>query len=307
MTASLRFRVRRLALVALAPWLASACRSPTESSAPVEASASASPALPPRELDETVVPPLRRTNPNPLDLPMTGGTFAEGAFVYAVPERMLATAKPGLSLELRAARVEAMDGRDVIVRIGTGMAYSIHPAYLVAPRPGRVQRGTRVIVPHRERLRHGVVQRQNRNHIVVRYSDVGASLGEQSILAEEVGVLGTDLEPGSYALHRGDRGTRLVQLVSSGSHPDGVVRWLALGAEGEALLLTASEVAPVPNGRNLKPGSTVLVAWRGEMVPGTVRALEPTGLVAVKRPRVGPTLIVGPDMIVSDPTGTPTE
>ncbi|MBM4357386.1 MAG: hypothetical protein FJ096_04675 [Deltaproteobacteria bacterium] len=278
-----------------------ACQSSAESIAAPEGSASAAPLATPRELDETVVPPPRRTNPNPLELPLSGGPFAEGAFVYAVPERMLASAKLGASLELRAARVEAMDGRDVIVRIGTGPAYSIHPAYVVAPRPGRVQRGTRVIAPHRERLRHGIVQRETRNHVFVRHTDVGVPLGDQAILPAELGVLGTGLEPGAHALATTEPGKRLVVLVSSGAHPDGVVRWLALGAEGEAMLLAATDLTPAANAHNLKPGASVVVAWRGEMVPATVRTVEPSGLVSVKRPRMGPALFVGPDMLLPAP------
>lgn len=289
---------RTRAALALCATLVVGCPDGTESAEPADAAPSASPLLQGRALDETIVPPIRRAEPNPLGLPMTSGTFAAGAFVYAVPEAMLAVGKVGRSFELRAARVEAMDGRDVIVRIGTSAAYSVHPAYLIAPRPGRVRRGSLVLVPHHGRMRHGVVQRQTRNHIVVRYGDVGVPLGDQNVLPNEVGLLGGGFEPGSYATTHESTHPRLVQLVSVGVHPDGVERWLALGEEGEARLIPTAELSPMPDARTFKSGRAVLVAWRGNLVPGTVKATESTGLITVKRAHLGPALLVGPDMAV---------
>lgn len=276
------------------------CAEPEESEPASAPTATAVAMTPPREVDETIVPRRRPTNPNPLELPPAATALAAGAFVYAVPEPMLAAAKLGTSLELRAARVEGMDGADVVVRMGTGPAYSIHPGYVVVPRLDRVARGTRVIVPHRERLRHGVVDRQVQKRIVVRYGDVGIALGEQSILAEEVGVLRGGLEPGAYALAKDDRGPLLVLLVSASSGGNGAERWLVFGEEGTARLVPSSELSPIPDVRKQKPGSPVRVAWHGRMVPATLRSVEPTGLIVVKRARVGPALVVGPDMVMPD-------
>jgi hypothetical protein len=303
------FGVRAVALAAcigLCVSLATSigCDGPEESAEAPAPTASVIAVTAPREVDETVVPPRRLATPNPLGLPPTSSKLAEGTFVYAVPEKMLSSSKLGASLELRAAKVEAMDGNDVLVRMGNGPAYAVHPGYVVVPRPGKVARGTRVLVPYRERLRHGVVERQSHERIVVRYGDVDAARGEHGILAEEVGILSGGLEPGSSALVKDERGQALVLLISATRDAEGVERWLALGEEGTSRLVATSELSPVPDVRKLKPGSSVRVAWHGRMVPATLRAVEPNGLVSVKRPRVGPVLLVGPDFVMPDSAPT---
>ena len=295
----------RRALAMLCALAAAACESSPGTVSPPATTAKDASVAQPREVDETVVPKRRSAEPNPLGLPAANVTFTEGQFVYAVPEAMLTTAKVGVSLELRAAKVESMDGHDVIVHAASGPAYNIHAGYVVAPRMKPVQRGTRVMVPYRAQLRHATVQRQVKNQIVVRYGDVGVALGDQAIAIDEVGVLGGGLEPGAYALARHEHGQHLVLLVSLGMHADGARRWLVLGPEGEARILDADELTPLGDARKLKPGSSVLVAWHGDMVPATLRTIEPSGLVSVKRPRVGPTLIVGIDMIAPAPATTP--
>jgi hypothetical protein len=45
-------------------------------------------------------------------------------------------------------------------------------------------------------------------------------------------------------------------------------------------------------------GDEVLVAWRGLMTPGVVGKVEPSGLMAVKRPRFGGLTTAGPGMVV---------
>jgi len=281
------------------------CSGPEDTAESPAPSATALAMTAPRDVDETVVPPRRLANPNPLSLPPSPLKLEEGTFLYAVPERMLSSAKLGASLELCAAKVEAMDGSDIVVRMGNGPAYAVHPGYVVVPKTSKVARGTRVVVPHRERLRHGVVERQTRERIVVRYSDVDAARGGHGFLAEEVGVLSGGLEPGGYALVKDESGHALLLLVSVARDSEGTERWLALGEEGATRLVAASELAPVPDVRKLKPGSPVRVAWHGRMVPATLREVEPSGLVSVKRPRVGPALLVGSDLVMPDtaPTG----
>lgn len=282
-----------------------ACNGSLPGTAAPEGTASSLPLALPATIDETIVPKRLVRNPNPLELPSTGATFQERQFVYAVPDAMLASARVGSSLELRLARVEAMDGTDVVVRMGTGPAYTIHPAYLVAPIPGRASKGDRVIAPYRDTLRHAIVQRESKALVVVRYGDADASIGEQGLPPAEVGLLRGGLEPGSYALHRRDEGLGLVLLVSAGADGDGTVRWLALGAEGEALRIEASRLQPVPDMRHVKPDGAVLIPWHGAMVPATVRTVDPSGLVTVRRPRVGPPLTFGYDMVMPAPRAEP--
>jgi hypothetical protein len=287
--------------------LLAACDSAADDPTAPEATASSAPLAAPKEIDETVVPKRQGVEPNPLGLPAASVTYSEGQFVYAVPNAMLATAKVGKSLELRAAHVETMDGHDVIVRTGTDSPYTIHPGYVVAPKFVHVERGARVFVPHRGRLRHGVVQRQVKNQLIVRYADVGVPPGDQTIALDEVGVLGGGLEPGGYAIARHAEGQHLVMLVSSGVHADGTTQWFVLGPEGEARLYDAKDLATIPDARKLKPGSSVLVAWHGDMVPATLRTIDPTGVVSVKRPHVGAAIVVGIDLVIpAPPTAEPT-
>lgn len=295
----------RVSALVLTVFVGAACDTPPDMATARAFSAGAVSVAAPREVDETVVPKRLALRPNPLGLPAANVTFSEGKFVYTVPEAMFATAKLGGSLELRAARVESMDGPDVSVRSNSGPPYTVHAGYIVAPEFKRVERGTRVMVPHHGNLRHGTVQRQVMNQVVIRYGDVGVALGDQSIAVEEVGVFGTGLEPGAYALAHSNHELQLVLLVSAGVHADGIRRWFVLGPDGDARIVDAKELTAVADARTLKPGSAVLVAWHGTMVPATLQSIDVRGLVSVKRPRSGPTLLVGIDMVTPASAPTP--
>jgi hypothetical protein len=279
------------ALVALG---ALGCDDPAAGPVAAGASAPSASAAPPHEVDESVVPPHRPVEPNPLGLPASTVMLAQGQRVFAVPEAMLTAAKIGVSLALVPAVVEGMDGHDVLVRVAHGLPYSLHPGYVVALKKGRWPRGARVIVRYHDRLRHGVVMRPVRDKIAVHLTDVASAQSDVEMLPDDLGLIGTGLEPGAYALEKTAHDVRQVLLVSS----TGRKEWLALGAYGEARLVAEANLKPEPDPSKLKPGAAVLVAWRGELVPGTLHAALPNGLYAIKRARVAPPLLVGPDMVV---------
>jgi len=248
-----------------------------------------------------VLPPRQPDDSNPLGLPAATVQVAEGQRVFAVPADMLRQARVGSSLLLRAATVEGREGSDLLVRVGTGIAYPIHPAYVVVPRRGRMGRGTPVFAAYRGVLRHGVVKHLSLDRVVVRFTDLGFKLGDQKLLTDRVGVLepGNLMAGGQAAAQLGD-GLIHVQLVSAGVHRDGKRRWLVLAARGEAKLVTEDVLTPLPI-RRFKPkiGAPVLVAWRGQMVPAKLLAIDRPGLYTVKRQRTSRRLLVGPGMIMT--------
>jgi hypothetical protein len=247
-----------------------------------------------------VLPPRQPFDSNPLGLPGRPPEVKEGQRVFAVPQRMLAKARQGSSLRLEAATVKGREGDALVVRVGTGVPYPVHPAYVVVPKLGRMGRGTPVFAAYRGVLRHGVVKNLSLDRVVVRYTDLGFKLGDQKVVRSRIGVLqpGKLMAGGQAVAPQGDE-LRHVQLVSSGAHSDGKKRWLAIGHRGEALLLEESALIPLPP-RRFKPklGATVLVPWRGIMVPGKLVSRDRPGLFTVKRERTARRLLVGPGMIM---------
>lgn len=252
--------------------------------------------------EEFVVPPSTSPDPNPLDLPPIAAPkgLEKGQRVFAVPPEMLRDLAPGHVVEMRAAyyRGEA-EGGAMLVRVGFGPTYAIHPGYVVVPRRGRFGRGVRVIASYRGRLHHGVVSSLRRDRVVVQFTDLGFKLGEQRLDPKRIGKLGAGLEPGGFAVRSTEQGLAHVLLVSSGSHPDGKERWLTIGHLGIVDLVESEKLQPLPPKRlRLRKGDAVRAAWHGTMVPGTLREFDRPGLYTVKRPRSGAPLLVGPGMIM---------
>jgi hypothetical protein len=218
---------------------------------------------------------------------------------------MLRGAKLGSALALHAATVLGREGDDVILRVGHGAPYSIHPAYVVTLRRARLGRETPVIAAYRERLSHAVVKGLARDRVVVRYTDLGFKLGDQKLKLDKIGVLTPGVAaPGGYAVYRAEHEYRHVLLVSEAVHADGKRRWLAIGHGGESLLLESNLVTPLPVARFVpKVGSSLLAAWRGTMVLATVEDVDRPGLYRVARPRTSPTLLLGPGMIMPPQDG----
>lgn len=269
-----------------------------------ETAAPAASTAPPLLEEEFVVPPSTPPEPNPLDLPPSAPPedLKKGQRVFAVPPEMLRDLSPGHVVEMRAAyyRGEA-EGGAMLVRIGFGPTYPIHPGYVVVPRRGRFGRGVRVIASYRGRLHHGVVTGLRRDRVLVQFTDLGFKLSEQRLDPERIGKLGSSLEPGGFAVRSTEQGLAHVLLVSSANHPDGKERWLTIGHLGHIDLVEAEQLRRLPPKRlRLRKGDAVRAAWQGTMVPGTLRDFERPGLYTVKRPRSGAPLLVGPGMIMPD-------
>ena len=237
-----------------------------------------------------IMPPAVPHDSNPLGLPPKPvPTLKNGQRIFAVPPEMLQTAEPGKALAMLAATSQGADGEDMLVRVGHGEIYAIHPGYVIVPTLARFNRGAEVIANYRGKLHHGVVKGLSRDRIVVRFTDLGFKPADQKIASDRLGVLGAGLVPGAYAAHRSATEYRLVQLVSRAGD-----KWLVLEHGGQARLIAADQLRRLPE-RRFKPkvGSTVLVSWRGSMVRGQVRSLDRPGLYTVKRPRTGGAVMVG--------------
>lgn len=247
-----------------------------------------------------VLPPEPQPVTNPLDLPVPADQPVpeKGQRVFAVPQRMLATAHLGSAMKLASATALEREGESFIVRIGFGAPYQIHPAYVVVPKSGRFRRGTYVIASYSGELKHGVVTHLVRDRVAVRFTDLGRKSAEQKLDPKRIGILPSGLAPGGYAAHLTEHEYRHVLLVSS-SVVAGQRRWLVIGHTGETALVSEDKLQPLPVPR-FKPrvGATVLAAWRGTLVRTQVKSLDRPSLLTVTRPRAGRALIVGPGMVM---------
>ena len=245
-----------------------------------------------------VQPPRPAFDPNPLKLPGSAPTIAPDSLVYTVPKRVLETATVGSSFVLRAAVAQAVEGGNVIVRIGRGPSYPVHPAYVLVPQRGPLPRGCPVLAPYRGQLGHAVVMAAKRDLVTVRYTDIGPGYGDQPLPVREVAPQSPGLVPGNYALVPDGDVLRLVLLLSGGVHPDGKRRWLVLSYAGEASLVEEERLQPMRLDYQPKVGAVVSVPWLGIMVPGKVTDADPHGLCTVRRARTAPPLVLGPGMLM---------
>jgi hypothetical protein len=267
------------------------------------AAASASASEPVTPLGGLVLPPPRPFDDNPLDLPAQALVVEEGARLFVVPRRMLEAAELGSTLGFVAGRAEGREGDSIIVRVERDVPYPVHPAYVIAPQKGRIQRGALLIVAYGGTMHHAVAKNLSAGRVVVRITDAGRKLSDKKLEPEDVGVLPTGaLAAGAQAVYQKGEEHRHVLLVSRGQHPDGKIRWLVLGRANQTELVEESELEALPPPRfNPRPGNMVRVAFRGLLVPAEVRALDAPGLYIVKRDRAGAPLTVGPGMLMPAP------
>ena len=249
--------------------------------------------------NDVVLPPHRALANNPLGLPYPETeAMAQGDHVYAVVRESLLDAALGKTLVLRLSRIVGQEGEQLLVRQPSGVPYAIHPAYVVPLRRGRFRRRGSVLAPRGGRMTHAAVRTFRRKKIVVQYIDVGLRLGQRAIARNQLGILTGALEAGGFAIFEDGPLRRHVTLVSKGTHRDGKARWLVLSYGSVATLVDHERLRRLPRTRRLKAGDEVLVAWRGLMTPGVVGKVEPSGLMAVKRPRFGGLTTAGPGMVV---------
>ncbi len=250
-----------------------------------------------------VLPPAQPYDANPFGLPSQPLELAVGSRVFAVTEAMLRGATLGRAMKLYSAKVLGREGELVQLRIGTGKPYLAHPAYMVQPKDGRLRRGAPLFAAYRGVLKHGVLRRMApRRGIVVRFTDLGYRLSDQTLKRSRVGMLPAGLAPGGYAVMRGDHSYEHVTLVSNTSSKDGKRRWLVFGYAGTSRLVPEDRLVALPPPRyRPRTGDEVLVAWRGTMVAARIRNVDLPGLFMVQRRRAGGALTVGPGMLMPAP------
>ncbi|MBW2529070.1 MAG: hypothetical protein JRI23_33140 [Deltaproteobacteria bacterium] len=219
-----------------------------------------------------------------------------------MPRRALLGAESGSSLPLRYAEVVGHEGGLLLVSMGREAPYAVHPGYVIAPQlEGRLRRGSYVLAPYRQQLRHGVVVRVQGDGVQLQYTDLGFKAGVRRLQRKWVAPQPDGLAPGNFAVAR--RGGKLehLLLVSSGTWGDGTKRWLALGHGTAATLVDEASLQPLSLDFKPKAGEPVLVQWLGTMVPAEVVAVDPPGLFRVERPEVAPGLVVGADLLLPAP------
>jgi hypothetical protein len=223
--------------------------------------------------------------------------------VYTVPTRVLETARVGSSFVLRAATAQAVEGGNLIVRIGREPSYPVHPAYVIVPQRGQLPRGCPVLAPYRGQLGHAVVTAAKRDLVTVRYTDIGPGYGDQPLPVRDVAPQSPGLAPGNHAVVTDGEVMHFVLLLSGGVHPDGKRRWLVLGYAGEAGLVEEERLQPIRLDYQPKVGTMVYAPWLGTMVPAKVTDVDPHGVLTVRRASTAPPLVLGPGMLLPGAKG----
>jgi hypothetical protein len=282
--------------------LATACDESAESSGETEVASAAT--VSPSAMAPTplgfVLPPAPPPVTNPLELPEPTDQppVEEGQRVFAVPERMLRGARLGTAMKLTAATVVSREGDNLVVTVGFGAPYQIHPAYVVVPRRGRLGNQSYVIATYDGELHHAVVKNLIGDKVNVRFTDLGIKTPDQVIDPAGVGLLGAGPSPGGYAVLLAEHEYSHVLLVSA-ALVAGKRRWLVLRYTGETELVPEEKLRALPVPRfTPRVGASVLAAWRGTMVRAEVKAIDSPALLSVTRARAGAPILVGPGMVM---------
>jgi len=249
-----------------------------------------------------LLPAARQLDPNPLGLSAVAALPPEGARVYAPPPRVLAGLHEGATLALRRSRVVGHDGEVLIVRQGWGAPYAVHPGLVIAPQSDKLRRGQFVLAPYQGQLRHAVLVTLLHRDALIRFTDVGHKLRKQRVSPDLLGRIDPGLSPGAYAAYRSSEGAEWqhVMLVSPSVRASGRVGWLALGYAAEVRIIDEADLVPMPRSfrPKVKRGDTLWVAWRGTLVPATVRKVTSQHLFTLRRPRLSRPIIAGIGMVM---------
>lgn len=245
-------------------------------------------------------------NSNPLRLPSMRLTLGAGRRVFTVPEQVLAAARPGSTLILKAATVTGIEGDDLIIEGVRGPTYKVHAGYAIAvPDDVRLKPGEPVVTEHNGVLRHAVVTKFIRDRIGVRFTDLDGRSHETLLLtgsgkptasgaSKAVRLIKQvdGLVPGNYAARKVGDDYHHVLLVSAFGEGD-ARKWLTLGFGGAAMIAAESELSPIPVRFEAKPGKIVWAESSGKLRRATIQSGEEQGLFSVKFERAGRASIVG--------------
>ncbi len=292
--------LRTLAWTAVSALAGVGC-SGDRSEAPLETSSAP---LPTTAAPLKVVPQAARTpeyEPNPLSLPPHPVDLVPGQKVFAVPAAMLRGAKLGSSFSLRVAGVVGRDGDDVLVDGRDGPAYKVHSAYVIpVPDSFKPKPNQPVVAEWAGALRHGVFRKLSKDTLVVRFTDTEDKsdryLKNAAIFAQVDGF-----HPGNVAAFHDGADYKQVLLVSSiAGEPK---RWLALGYGGAAMIVDEASLFAVPVSYAPKEDAPVWAVWLGTFRPGTVKSVDPPGLLTVRFERAGPPVQLGWGSVMPPVTG----
>jgi hypothetical protein len=232
-------------------------------------------------------------DPNPLGLATPALEVASGATVFTVPERMLAGAKLGSALALRAATVQGRDGENVVIDGRDGPPYKVHPAYVLPLVAGkRPKLEAPVIAEWAGALRHGVVRKYVKDKVVVRFTDTDDP-GDRTLALDHLMVQTDGFRAGNYAVHRAGADYDHVLLVSALGADDGARSWLCIGYAGESSVVPESELVAVPVSYTPKEGAKVWAEHLGRMREGVVKSVDRPGLLTIRFDRAGRTVVKG--------------
>ncbi len=308
---------RALWACVLSPWLLSCSTSespPSGADAPsATPSTSAALVLPSSRVvvaeapsDAPAAPAPASASPsNPLGLPPVRISLSSKKRVFAVPERMLASAKLGSTFVLYAATALGLEGDDVLVEGSAGGGpYRVHAGYVIpVPDTARLRPQDAVVAEWNGTLRHGLVTRLVKDRIGVRFTDVDGRVPEVLLRDARLIEQSEGLHPGNYVAVRDGETYRHAMLVSALGQGAGR-RWLALGFGGAATLVDEADLTPIPLHFAPKNGAEVWAVWVGTMRKGSVQGSPDPGFFSVKLERAGPPITVGRGFLMA-PIATP--
>jgi hypothetical protein len=269
--------------------LLAACGSRDDSPASTSASgvvAPASPAVSVSAAVDSTVEAAPAPTSNPFGLLVAPPSPSVGDRVFAPTAPMMRRKAIGASMAMRSTTVVAT-GADSVVVDGRGAPdYAVHPGYLIPIAPTRTasKPNQPVIVDWAGVLRSGVVRRQVKDRVVVRFTD--GDFSERNVPREQLMPRVEGLRPGNYAiLDEGDLRTHWL-LVARLPEAD-FARWFVVGWAGETRIVEERLLAPMPPRFEPDVDDPVWAEEHGRMRPAVVKSADPPGRYLVQFARAG--------------------
>ena len=232
---------------------------------------------------------------NAWNLPARGTAAKEGDRCFVLTQGKDRSYADGTKpYRLFAHDIGEAKGDTVVIKELAGGSFKTTGLFVIASgsQPAEVKVGDMVLAEWASELKHAIVQKVEGDKITVRYTDLPDSWPEAQLVKvltpREVTRQKEGLQPGNFAIAKGDQGRdELVLLVSESG-----TNWLVRKFSQRVASVATSDVRAIPLKPTVRVGQLVEVPWVGQFYTGKVVKVAGTRVevksdaVAMKEPIV---------------------